>query len=141
MAERDVFLLTMRRPGSSGIPGDEGAGPLAGSEEASLPEGGAADVDSFPGAVRVAAAFYGRGNAGQGNAGRENAVPAASVRASSPGASGSRAEGAGPRAVRHPLVALLLGTLGIMWFSVRRPGRPAWIDHDTGEVWAADRVL
>ena len=126
MAERDVFLLTMRRPGSSGIPGDEGAGPLAGSEEASLPEGGAADVDSFPGAVRVAAAFYGHGDAG---------------RVSCPGASGARAKGVGPRAVRHPLVALLLGTLGIMWFSVRRPGRPAWIDHDTGEVWAADRVL
>ena len=42
--------------------------------------------------------------------------------------------------VRHPLVASLLGTLRIMWFAVRHPGKSAWIDHDTGEVWVSDRT-
>ncbi len=99
MAALDVFLLTMRRPGPSGIPGGEGAVSLTRSEGASLPGGGSADVDSFPGsvgvdsfpgsadvdsfpgAVRVAAAFYGHGDAGG----------AASVRVSISGASGVRA--------------------------------------------------
>ncbi len=39
---------------------------------------------------------------------------------------------------RHPLVAWVIGTLRIMWFAVRHPGKPAWIDHRTGEVWAAE---
>ena len=52
--------------------------------------------------------------------------------------------------VRHPRLVLLLGTcwvlcelgtLRIMWFAVRHPGRSAWIDHDTGEVWAVDRIV
>ena len=40
--------------------------------------------------------------------------------------------------IRHPLVAWTLGTIGIMWFAIRHPGKSAWIDHSTGEVWVAD---
>ncbi len=32
------------------------------------------------------------------------------------------------------LRAWLLGTLNIMWFALRHPGRAAWINHETGEV-------
>lgn len=32
------------------------------------------------------------------------------------------------------LRAWLLGTLNVMWFALRRPGRAAWINHETGEV-------
>ena len=69
MAEQNVALLTMRRPGLAGGPRDEGVGFLtrpegdgAGLRETreSLLEGGAVDVDSFPDAVRVAAVFYGQ---------------------------------------------------------------------------------
>ena len=80
-------------------------------------EGGAVDVDSFPDAVRVAAVFYGQ----EGEA----------------HVAGARVKGK----MRHPLLASLLGTLRIMWFAVRHPGRSAWIDHDTGEVRVADRTV
>ena len=39
---------------------------------------------------------------------------------------------------RHPLMASIIGTLRVMWFAVRHPGKSAWIDHRTGEVWAAE---
>lgn len=35
---------------------------------------------------------------------------------------------------RQTLRAWLVGTLNIMWFALRRPGRAAWINHETGEV-------
>ena len=39
----------------------------------------------------------------------------------------------------HPLAAWALATVRIIWFSVRHPGRAAWIDHRTGRAWPADR--
>ena len=149
MAEQNVVLLTMRRPGLAGGPRDEGVGPLTRPEgdgaglwetRESLLEGGAVDVDSFPDAVRVAAVFYGQEDT--------DALVVVHVGGGRvvhwfPGQEGE-AHVAGARVkgkMRHPLLASLLGTLRIMWFAVRHPGKSAWIDHDTGEVWVADRTV
>ena len=148
MAEQNVALLTMRRPGLAGGPWDEGVGHLMGPEgdgaglreiRESLLEGGAVDVDSFPDAVRVAAVFYGQDDM---DALVVVHVGGARVVHWFPGQEGqAHVAGAWVKGkMRHPLLASLLGTLRIMWFAVRHPGKSAWIDHDTGEVWAAGRV-
>ena len=149
MAKQNVALLTMRRPGLAGGSRDEGVGPLtrpegdgAGLREIreSLWEGGAVDVDSFPDAVRVAAVFY-----GQEDTGALVVVHVGGARVVHwfPGQEGEAHVGGAwvKGKMRHPLLASLLGTLRIMWFAVRHPGRSAWIDHDTGEVWVADRTV
>ena len=43
-----------------------------------------------------------------------------------------------PEPSRHPLIALGLGALRIMWFALRHPGKAAWINHRTGEVCVAN---
>ena len=43
-----------------------------------------------------------------------------------------------PEPARHPLIVLGLGAMRIMWFSLRHPGKSAWINHRTGEVYPAD---
>ena len=43
-----------------------------------------------------------------------------------------------PEEATHPLIAMALGAMRLMWFSLRHPGRAAWINHSTGEVWPAD---
>ena len=39
---------------------------------------------------------------------------------------------------RHPVIARGLAAMRLMWFALRHPGRSAWINHRTGEVYAAD---
>ena len=105
----------------------------------SLEEGEPVDVSSFRDAVAAAYLFYGRqgpsritpydaGSPGlktDGSANKEEAQP--QVKVSEPRGK-----------TRHPLVAWVLGTIGIMWFAIRHPGEPAWIDHRTGAVWVAE---
>ena len=43
-----------------------------------------------------------------------------------------------PEPARHPLIVLGLGAMRIMWFSLRHPGKSAWINHRTGGVCPAD---
>ena len=150
MAEQDVAMLTMRRPDSASFhPEDDDlpVGKWSGERWAdfreireSFLELRAVDVDSFSDAVRVAAVFYGQEDGAAFIAFRRGGVlevsrvshSDATILLPSVGTEGK---------VRHPLLASLLGTLRIMWFAVRHPGRSAWIDHDTGEVWAADRTV
>ena len=150
MAEQDVAMLTMRRPDLAGVHPEDDELPAdtwSGERwvdfrkiQESLLERRAVDVDSFSDAVRVAAFFYGQEDGTAFIAFCSGGVLEVSQVSHSDATillPGARTKGK----VRHPLFASLLGTLRIMWFAVRHPGRSAWIDHDTGEVWAADRTV
>ena len=150
MAEQQVGMLTMRRPEVAGdrredefhsVTWFEGGRVDLQQIRESLLDGRAVDVDSFPDAIRAAAVFFhGEGDSGVievFQAGTDGRVYRLAVRAIETEMTGLRSKGR----VRHPLFASLLGTLRILWFAVRHPGKSAWIDHDTGEVWTADRTM
>ena len=148
MAEERVTLIAMRRPEldvgrREQVPfiARSSGGEIRGLREVHemLLEGGPVEVDSFPDAVRAAAVFYGEADGpraifiGVGQAGEVAWFPVSEGMAEG-------SDAGGRRKVRHPLVASFLGTLRIMWFAVRHPGKSAWIDHDTGDVWVADQT-
>ena len=150
MAEQDVAMLTMRRSDLAGVLSEEDELPSdmwSGEHwvdyrkiQESLLERRAVDVDSFSDAIRAAAFFYGQEDGAAFITFRRGGVLEVSQfsHADAPILlSDARTKGK----VRHPMFASLLGMLRIMWFAVRHPGRSAWIDHDTGEVWAADRTV
>ena len=106
--------------------------------EYSLEEGQPVDVSSFRDAVAVASLFYGL---------REpfkTVFPGTEQNVKTEGTGSEEEillqteEPQPSEKTRHPIVAWALGTTGIMWFTIRHPGKPAWIDHNTGEVWVAD---
>ena len=111
------------------------------AESAAYPSEGnlPVDVSSFPDALEAACIFYGiqgpfrivyvGGSTLETDADKEQST-------------GEAQDLANPRErhrkIRHPLVTWIMATAGIMWLSIRHPGKPAWVDHDTGEVWVAD---
>ena len=149
MTEQRVALVAMRRPElpagrRDGAPSlvEFAEGTRVGSVEvdAILAAGGGIEVASFSEVVSVAAVFYGEGDASRAIVVKVSPLGEVAwfhVPDEWVAPNGVREKGR----VRHPLVASFLGTLRIMWFAVRHPGKSAWIDHDTGDVWVADRTM
>ena len=150
MAEEPTTIITLRRPvdelgeyRKSGSTAPQ-TGPLtipqiinaAPEEIRSLKEGEQVNAYSFNDAVAAASIFYGL----RAYTGITIQVDQAEEL---PPNTRNRAErrpqptAHEPRQTPHPLTASALCTIRIMWFSIRHPGKAAWINHRTGEVWPA----
>ena len=150
MAEELTTVITLRRPVDevgeyrrSGSTAPQ-TGPLtvpqiinaAPEEIRSLKEGEQVSAYSFNDAVAAASIFYGL----QVNTEitiqvdqAEEPPPNTRDRTQPPPQPTAHA----PRQAPHPLAAWGLCTIRIMWFSIKHPGKGAWINHRTGEVWPA----
>ena len=151
MAEERTAVITLRRPVHTvSEHGDLGnTKPQTGfltvpqiidgaSEEIrSLKEGGQVSAYSFNDAVAAASIFYGL---------QIHAEITIQVdqEEEPPPKTGDRVEPSPQpparehRKASHSLATWALCTIRIMWFSIRHPGKAAWINHSTGKVWPAN---
>ena len=153
MAEERTATLTMRKP-IEGIQSIKNPGPsrrstniiaivdvkdTAPSVADSVAHGTSIDVFSFQDAMAAVTVFYGLSE----SSADEIVVLGPGVSRTSdrqqeevPSREGMVSSESTAKA-RHPALAWVVGTLRIMWFAIRHPGKAAWIDHRTGDVGVA----